>query len=89
MPPTRVIIDTDPGLDDTAAILFTLACPERVTVELVTTVFGNTAIEHCTRNALTILEAAGRTDLPLYEGATRPLLRPPRFARYTIGERTT
>ena len=80
MPPTRVIIDTDPGLDDTAAILFTLACPERVTVELVTTVFGNTAIEHCTRNALTILEAAGRTDIPLYEGATRPLLRPPRFA---------
>ena len=45
MAPTRVIIDTDPGLDDTAAILFTLACPERVTVEMLTTVFGNTAIE--------------------------------------------
>ena len=78
--PTRVIIDTDPGLDDTAAILFTLACPDLVTVEMLTTVFGNTGIDDCTRNALTILDAAGRTDIPVYEGADRPLLRAPRFA---------
>ena len=71
MAPTRVIIDTDPGLDDTAAILFTLACPDLVTVEMLTTVFGNTAIEHCTRNALTILDAADRTDIPVYQGAVR------------------
>jgi inosine-uridine nucleoside N-ribohydrolase len=80
MAPTRVIIDTDPGLDDTAAILFTLACSDIVTVEMLTTVFGNTAIEHCTRNALTILDAADRTDIPVYQGAVRPLLREPRFA---------
>jgi inosine-uridine nucleoside N-ribohydrolase len=80
MAPTRVIIDTDPGLDDTAAILFTLACPDLVTVEMLTTVFGNTAVEHCTRNALTILDAADRTDIPVYQGAVRPLLREPRFA---------
>jgi inosine-uridine nucleoside N-ribohydrolase len=78
--PARVIIDTDPGLDDTAAILFTLACPERVTVELMTTVFGNTAIEDVTRNALAILEVAGRTDIPVYQGAARPLLREPKYA---------
>lgn len=78
--PARVIIDTDPGLDDTAAILFTLACPERVTVELVTTVFGNTTIEDVTRNALAILEVAGRADIPVYRGAARPLLREPRYA---------
>lgn len=80
--PTRVIIDTDPGLDDTAAILFTLACPERVTVELFTTVFGNTAIEHVTRNMLSILDVAGRNDIPVYQGATRPLLRQPNFAHH-------
>jgi inosine-uridine nucleoside N-ribohydrolase len=80
MAPTRVIIDTDPGLDDTAAILFTLACPDIVTVEMLTTVFGNTGIEHTTRNALTILDAAERTDIPVYQGAVRPLLREPRFA---------
>src|SRR5215213_9912916 len=80
MAPTRVIIDTDPGLDDTAAILFTLACPDLVTVEMLTTVFGNAGIENSTRNALTVLDAAGRTDIPLFEGAARPLLRAPRFA---------
>jgi inosine-uridine nucleoside N-ribohydrolase len=78
--PIRAIIDTDPGLDDTAAILFTLACPERVTVELFTTVFGNTAIELVTRNMLSILDVAGRTDIPVYQGAARPLLREPRYA---------
>jgi inosine-uridine nucleoside N-ribohydrolase len=78
--PTRVIIDTDPGLDDTAAILFTLACPERVTIELFTTVFGNTTIEHVTRNMLAILNVAGRTEIPVYQGAARPLLREPRYA---------
>jgi inosine-uridine nucleoside N-ribohydrolase len=80
MAPTRVIIDTDPGLDDTAAILFTLACPDLVAVEMLTTVFGNAGIDNSTRNALTILDAAGRTDIPVYEGAARPLLRAPRFA---------
>jgi inosine-uridine nucleoside N-ribohydrolase len=80
MAPTRVIIDTDPGLDDTAAILFALACPDRVTVEMLTTVFGNAGLENSTRNALTILDAAERTDIPVYQGAARPLLREPRFA---------
>ena len=78
--PTRVIIDTDPGLDDTAAILFTLACPERVSVELFTTVFGNTSIEHVTRNMLSILDVAGHNEIPVYQGAARPLLREPRYA---------
>jgi pyrimidine-specific ribonucleoside hydrolase len=85
MAPTRVIVDTDPGLDDTAAILFTLACPDLVAVEMLTTVFGNAGIEHITRNALTILDAAGRTDIPVYQGAVRPLLREPRFAPHIHG----
>jgi inosine-uridine nucleoside N-ribohydrolase len=86
MAPTRVIIDTDPGLDDTAAILFTLACPDLVTVELLTTVFGNAGLANSTRNALTILDAAGRNDIPVYEGADRPLLRAPRFAPHIHSE---
>src|SRR5215211_6064941 len=80
MAPTRVIVDTDPGLDDAAAILFTLACPDLVTVEMLTTVFGNAGLANSTRNALTILDAAGRTDIPVYQGADRPLLRSPRYA---------
>ena len=55
----RVIIDADPGIDDTAAILMALAS-ERLEVEAITTVFGNASVEQCTVNTLRILEAAGR-----------------------------
>lgn len=71
---TRVMIDTDPGIDDTAAILLALASPELEIVAL-TTVYGNGAVRDCTRNALTIVDAAGRTDIPIYAGASKPLVR--------------
>lgn len=80
MPPTRVLIDTDPGLDDTAAILFALACPDLVTVEMLSTVYGNSPVEHTTRNALIVLEAARRTDIPVYQGAAMPFTREPRYS---------
>lgn len=80
----RVIIDTDPGIDDTAAIFFALTSPE-LRVELLTTVFGNAELEHTTRNALRILEAAGREDIPVYVGAGRPLLREPRYGTLVHG----
>ncbi len=72
----RVIIDCDPGVDDAAALLFALASPE-LNVEAVTTVFGNGPVDVCTANALRILSAAGRPDIPVYQGAGRPLLREP------------
>ncbi len=72
----RVIIDTDPGIDDTAAILLALASPE-LSVEAVTTVYGNGSVEECTRNALIILETAGRFDIPVYQGVGKPLLGEP------------
>ena len=72
----RVIIDCDPGVDDAAALLFALASPE-LNVEAVTTVFGNGPVDVCTANALRILAAAGRADIPVYRGAGRPLLRQP------------
>jgi inosine-uridine nucleoside N-ribohydrolase len=86
MEPRRLIIDTDPGLDDTAAILFVLACPDRVCIDFLTTVFGNVEVEQTTRNALAILDVAGRPDIPVYRGAAVPLLRPPNFARHIHGD---
>jgi inosine-uridine nucleoside N-ribohydrolase len=67
VPATRVIIDTDPGIDDVAAILMALGSQE-VQVEALTTVFGNTSVIQSTVNALRLLEAAGRTDIPVYQG---------------------
>ena len=82
---TRVIIDTDPGIDDIAAIFFALAA-DAFQIEMLTTVFGNATVEHTTRNALTILETAGRSEIPVYVGAGRPLLREPNLGTAIHGE---
>ena len=68
----RLIIDTDPGVDDAHAILLALAHPD-VQVEAITTVNGNVNLDLTTANALKILDAAGR-DLPVYRGCDRPLI---------------
>ena len=68
----KIIIDTDPGIDDAMAILYALASPELDVIGL-TTVFGNAHVETCTTNALRILEVAGRSDIPVAQGAGRPL----------------
>ena len=70
-----VIIDTDPGIDDVAALLLALASPELEVVAL-TTIYGNSSVNACTSNALHLLKTAGRLDIPVYRGASKPLLRP-------------
>ncbi len=81
----RVIIDTDPGIDDTAAIFCALTSGA-LQVEALTTVFGNVEVEQTTRNALILLEVAGRSDIPVYQGTARPLIREPNFAKFIHGE---
>lgn len=80
--PESILIDTDPGIDDAMAILFALKSPE-LDVLALTTVFGNHFVEITTRNALCLLELAGRDDIPVARGAYSPLVReyvsPPTF----------
>lgn len=71
---SRIIIDTDPGIDDTMAIYFALRSPDIDVVGL-TTVFGNVDVDLATINALKILEIAERTDIPVVKGARNPLTR--------------
>lgn len=74
--PERIIIDTDPGIDDSMAILLALASPE-VQVEGLSIVFGNSGdVRMLARNACAVLELAERTDIPVAVGATNPLVRP-------------
>ncbi len=70
--PRKILIDTDPGIDDAMAIFYALESPELDVVGL-TTVFGNAHTDVTTRNALRLLEIAGRTDIPVARGADRPL----------------
>ena len=70
--PIKIIIDTDPGVDDAVAIFMALAAPEVEVVGL-TTVGGNVPLARTTRNALALLQAAGRSDIPVARGASQPL----------------
>jgi uridine nucleosidase len=72
----KIIIDTDPGVDDVMAIYLALRSPEIEVVGL-TTIFGNSNVEATTRNALNLLHIAGRADIPVAKGAPYPLVIAP------------
>ncbi len=68
----RLIIDTDPGVDDAQAILLAAAHPN-AKIEALMTVGGNVGLEHTTRNALTLVEQI-KQDIPVFEGCDGPLV---------------
>lgn len=70
----KIVIDTDPGIDD--AIALTAAINSGLNIELVTTVFGNVNLEQTTINALRILEFLGK-DIPVAKGVPRALFFDP------------
>ena len=70
--PQRVIIDTDPGVDDAMAILLALNSPE-LKVEALTVVPGNVEAAQGLENALKLVSLAGRCDVPVAAGAQHPL----------------
>jgi purine nucleosidase len=70
--PRPIIIDTDPGIDDAVAILLALASPELDVLGLVA-VAGNVPLATTAKNARSIVELAGRPELPVYAGCPRPL----------------
>jgi purine nucleosidase len=73
MPPTRIIIDTDPGVDDALTFLLALASPE-IKLETLTTVRGNVSVDKATRNALSVLELANASHIPVVQGCSLPLI---------------
>jgi purine nucleosidase len=71
--PRTFLIDTDTASDDAVAIIMALRAPD-VRVAAITTVAGNVDVRQSTRNALYTAELCG-TDVPVYMGADKPLLR--------------
>ncbi|NOD75274.1 MULTISPECIES: nucleoside hydrolase [unclassified Ruegeria] len=67
----KLIIDTDPGIDDAMAIAYAAAAPEIDLIGL-TTVFGNTYVHQSSRNARFLLHKLG-LDLHVAEGAAVPI----------------
>jgi len=83
--PFRVIIDTDPGVDDALALLLAMRSPE-LKIEAITPVAGNVPLNLTLPNALRMVEIAGRADIPVAAGARAPLMRRLVTATYAHGE---
>jgi purine nucleosidase len=80
----KIIIDTDPGIDDAMAILCAMRSPEVEIVGL-TTVFGNTTIDHTTRNALRLVELEGNSHIPVAKGCSQSLLSKSKLGTFVHG----
>ncbi|HEY3473972.1 MAG TPA: nucleoside hydrolase [Anaerolineales bacterium] len=83
--PTRIIIDTDPGVDDALTFLLALASPE-IQLEALTTTQGNVTLGKATRNALSVLELACASHIPVAKGSLLPLVQPLRASAAVHGE---
>lgn len=81
----KVIIDCDPGIDDSLAILLALNS-EELEVLGITTVSGNVSARMGAKNALKSLQIASRLDIPVYVGEEVPLKRELVTAQDTHGE---
>jgi purine nucleosidase len=84
MPPKRILFDTDPGIDDSLAILLALASPE-LSVEGISVVHGNCSVDQALRNALGVLQLAGTSGIPVSRGFALPLVQPSLLAPETHG----
>ena len=84
MPRRPILIDTDTASDDAVALIMALRSP-LVDVRAITVVAGNCSVEQATRNALYTAELCG-SDVPVYSGATKPLLRELQMAEWFHGK---
>jgi len=71
----KIIIDCDPGQDDAICLLLAMASPQDFDILGVTTVAGNVPLDLTQRNARIICELAGRSDINVYAGCSRPMVR--------------
>ena len=82
----RILIDTDPGVDDAFAIFLAMRSPE-LEIEAITTVCGNVPVAQATQNLLTILGVLDLDEFPIIaEGEAKPLVKPLVTAAHVHGE---
>lgn len=82
----KIIIDTDPGQDDAAAIFLAFGSPDEIELLGITTVAGNVPLSYTSRNALILCELCNRGDVKVFAGADRPLERPLVTAEHVHGK---
>jgi len=72
----KIILDTDPGVDDAMAIAYAFAHPD-IELLALTTVFGNNSVDITTRNAQYILDKLAASDVDVAKGAAVPSIQAP------------
>ena len=80
-----VIMDVDTGIDDAVAIILASNSPE-LEILGITTVRGNNTIRHTTQNTIDVLALLKKEDIPVYKGASRPLVKEARTSEGTHGD---
>jgi purine nucleosidase len=70
----QIVMDVDVGVDDALAIILASRSPE-LDLRAITTVSGNVHVDRTTINALKVLEALERRDIPVAKGMPKPLVR--------------
>jgi len=83
--PRKIIIDTDPGQDDAAAIMLALGSRDEIDVLGITTVAGNVPLALTSKNARIVCDFSNRKDIKVFAGCDRPLKRPLVTAEYVHG----
>ena len=81
----RIILDCDPGHDDAVAIILA-GGNDKIDLLGITTVGGNQTLPKVTRNALSVLRVARLTEVPVYAGCARPLVRRVEVAEAILGD---
>lgn len=69
----KIILDCDPGMDDSMAIVMAVKSPA-LQVMAITTVNGNYPVDVTSANAQKVLELLGRTDIPVARGMAEPMV---------------
>lgn len=80
-----ILIDCDPGQDDAVMLLMALAVPDRLDVKGIVTVAGNVDVRKTERNARIIRQIADRSDIPVFAGYDRPMVRELEVADHVHG----
>jgi len=68
----KIILDCDPGHDDAVAIMLAVA-HNNIDILGITCVAGNTTLDNTTKNALKVCSLIGKTNIPIFSGADKPL----------------
>jgi purine nucleosidase len=71
----KILIDCDPGQDDAVMLLLAFGARDVLDIAGITTVAGNVPLAKTQRNARIICELAGVSDVPVFAGCERPMMR--------------